>query len=92
MALVHQPPVLVLDEPTAGVDIELRKTLWDFIERLHQEGRTIVLTTHYLQEAEALCDRIGILHKGKLVALDSKRAFSASPASLFALNFWCSRP
>jgi ABC-2 type transport system ATP-binding protein len=73
-ALVHKPPVLVLDEPTAGVDVELRKLLWDFIRRLHRQGHTVILTTHYLEEAEALCDRIAILNHGRIIALDSKRA------------------
>ena len=72
-ALVHKPDVVVLDEPTAGVDVELRKLLWTFIRRLHQDGHTIVLTTHYLEEAEMLCDRIAILNHGKIVALDSKQ-------------------
>lgn len=76
-ALVHRPEVVVLDEPTAGVDVELRKSLWVFIRRLHREGHTIVLTTHYLEEAEALCDRIAILNRGKLAALDTKRALLA---------------
>ena len=70
-ALVHKPPVIVLDEPTAGVDVELRQTLWRFIRRLHGEGHTIVLTTHYLEEAEELCGRIAMLQKGQIVALDS---------------------
>lgn len=70
-ALAHKPEVVVLDEPTAGVDLALRKSLWDFIRRLHQEGRTIVLTTHYLEEAEALCERIAILNHGSVVALDT---------------------
>ena len=69
-ALVHKPPVIVLDEPTAGVDVELRKALWAFTHQLHQNGHTIVLTTHYLEEAENLCERIAILNQGKLVALD----------------------
>lgn len=73
-ALVHRPSVVVLDEPTAGVDIELRQVLWAFTQRLHEDGHTIVLTTHYLEEAEALCDRIAILNQGKLVALDEKQA------------------
>ena len=73
-ALVHRPPVVVLDEPTAGVDVELRRALWDFTQRLHRGGHTIVLTTHYLEEAEALCGRIAILHHGRVKALDSKRA------------------
>ena len=68
---------MVLDEPTAGVDVELRKSLWIFIRRLHQEGHTIVLTTHYLEEAEALCDRIAILNRGEVAALDTKRALLA---------------
>ena len=70
-ALVHKPPVIVLDEPTAGVDVELRQTLWQFIARLNREGHTIVLTTHYLEEAEALCNRIAMLKAGKVVALDT---------------------
>ncbi len=69
-ALVHRPPVIVLDEPTAGVDVELRQTLWKFIEALNRDGHTIVLTTHYLEEAEALCGRIAMLQGGKVVALD----------------------
>lgn len=76
-ALVHKPEVVVLDEPTAGVDVELRRTLWTFVRRLHREGHTIVLTTHYLEEAEELCERIGIIHRGKLVALDTTRALLA---------------
>ena len=72
-ALVHRPPVIVLDEPTAGVDVELRQGLWQFIRRLNREGHTIVLTTHYLEEAEELCDRIGMLKAGRIVALDSTR-------------------
>ena len=76
-ALVHNPPVVVLDEPTAGVDVELRKMLWAFTQQLHQNGHTIVLTTHYLEEAEALCERIAILNQGQLVALDSKTALLA---------------
>lgn len=73
-ALVHKPPVVVLDEPTAGVDVELRQTLWKFICRLNREGHTIVLTTHYLEEAQALCNRIAMLKFGKVVALDSTEA------------------
>ena len=72
-ALVHKPQVVVLDEPTAGVDVELRQLLWEFIQKLHKEGHTILLTTHYLEEAEMLCDRIAILNKGKIVALDDTR-------------------
>ena len=69
-ALVHNPPVLVLDEPTAGVDIELRQLLWDYVRELHSMGTTIVLTTHYLEEAESLCDRIAIINHGQVVAND----------------------
>jgi ABC-2 type transport system ATP-binding protein len=70
-ALVHKPPVIILDEPTAGVDVELRQSLWDFIRQLNQNGHTIVLTTHYLDEAETLCNRVAMLKEGKIVALDS---------------------
>ena len=70
-ALVHKPPVIVLDEPTAGVDVELRQGLWRFIQRLNHEGHTILLTTHYLEEAEALCNRVAMLKRGRIVALDS---------------------
>ena len=70
-ALVHKPPVIVLDEPTAGVDVELRQALWRFIRRLNRDGHTIVLTTHYLEEAEALCGRIAMLKQGQIVALDT---------------------
>lgn len=80
-ALVHRPPVIVLDEPTAGVDVELRQTLWQFIRRLNRDGHTIVLTTHYLEEAESLCERIAMLKSGRIVTLDSTqnllRRFSA---------------
>lgn len=71
-ALVHNPPVLILDEPTAGVDIELRRQLWDYVQELHRRGTTVILTTHYLEEAEALCDRIAIIHQGRIVANESK--------------------
>ena len=70
-SLVHQPPIIILDEPTAGVDVELRQNLWKNVKTLNQEGVTIILTTHYLEEAEKMCDRIGILNKGNLVALDT---------------------
>jgi ABC-2 type transport system ATP-binding protein len=69
-ALVHRPPVIVLDEPTAGVDVELRQSLWTFIRRLNRDGHTIVLTTHYLDEAETLCERVAMLKEGRIVALD----------------------
>ena len=72
-ALVHQPPIIFLDEPTAGVDVELRKNLWENVKLLNGQGVTIILTTHYLEEAEQMCDRIGILNKGNLVALDSTK-------------------
>ena len=70
-ALVHQPPIIILDEPTAGVDVDLRKNLWKNVKLLNDLGVTIILTTHYLEEAEKMCDRIGILNKGELVALDT---------------------
>jgi ABC-2 type transport system ATP-binding protein len=70
-ALVHKPPVIVLDEPTAGVDVELRQTLWKFISRLNREGHTVVLTTHYLEEAQAMCQRVAMLKLGQVVALDT---------------------
>ena len=76
-ALVHRPPVIVLDEPTAGVDVDLRRTLWQFISRLNREGHTILLTTHYLEEAEELCHRIAMLKGGRVVALDTTRALLA---------------
>jgi ABC-2 type transport system ATP-binding protein len=80
-ALVHRPPVIVLDEPTAGVDVELRQTLWRFIARLNREGHTVLLTTHYLEEAEALCGRIAMLQKGRLKALDTTSALLSGRAS-----------
>jgi len=73
-ALVHKPPVIVLDEPTAGVDVELRQTLWKFISRLNREGHTVVLTTHYLEEAQAMCQRVAMLKAGRVVALDTMSA------------------
>jgi ABC-2 type transport system ATP-binding protein len=73
-ALVHRPPVLVLDEPTAGVDVELRRQLWDYVVEMNRHGVTVLLTTHYLEEAEELCDHIAIINHGKLVAHDEKRA------------------
>lgn len=74
LALVHRPRVMVLDEPTAGVDVELRQSLWQFISKLNAQGHTIILTTHYLEEAENLCHRIGVLRSGQLLALDGTRA------------------
>ena len=72
-ALVHKPPIIILDEPTAGVDVELRTKLWESVKLLNKQGVTIILTTHYLNEAEQMCDRIGILNKGNLVALDTTK-------------------
>jgi len=77
-ALVHKPPVIVLDEPTAGVDVELRQGLWRFVRRLNRDGHTIVLTTHYLEEAEEMCDRIAMLKAGRIVALDSTKNLLAT--------------
>ena len=82
-ALVHKPPVIVLDEPTAGVDVELRQGLWQFITRLNRDGHTIVLTTHYLEEAEELCGRIAMLKAGRVVALDSTRNLLDTFSGLF---------
>jgi ABC-2 type transport system ATP-binding protein len=72
-ALVHKPPVIVLDEPTAGVDVELRQGLWQFVRRMNRDGHTIVLTTHYLEEAEQHCGRIALLKEGRIAALDTTR-------------------
>ena len=83
-ALVHKPPVIVLDEPTAGVDVELRQSLWSFIRRLNREGHTIILTTHYLQEAEALCGRIAMMKNGRIIALDTKQNLLSRFAGLTA--------
>jgi ABC-2 type transport system ATP-binding protein len=80
-ALVHKPPVIVLDEPTAGVDVELRQTLWQFIAKLNKQGHTVLLTTHYLEEAEALCSRIAMLKKGQIVALDHTSALLKNASS-----------
>ncbi|MFZ9140843.1 MAG: ABC transporter ATP-binding protein [Burkholderiaceae bacterium] len=77
-ALVHRPPVIVLDEPTAGVDIDLRESLWRFIQKLNGQGHTILLTTHYLEEAEQLCNRVGFLKKGRLVAVQDTPSLLAS--------------
>ncbi len=90
-ALVHRPPVIVLDEPTAGVDVELRQTLWQFIARLNQEGHTVLLTTHYLEEAEALCSRIAMLKSGRVVALDRTSQLLAGTASTM-LRFKTDQP
>jgi ABC-2 type transport system ATP-binding protein len=81
-ALVHKPPLIVLDEPTAGVDVELRQSLWTFIRKLNADGHTIILTTHYLEEAEALCGRIAMLKAGRVIALDTTRNLLARFAAL----------
>jgi ABC-2 type transport system ATP-binding protein len=90
-ALVHRPPVIVLDEPTAGVDVELRQTLWHFIARLNRSGHTVLLTTHYLEEAEALCGRIAMLKQGRVVALDRTSALLSGMASTM-LRFKTDQP
>jgi ABC-2 type transport system ATP-binding protein len=77
-AMVHDPPVLILDEPTAGVDIELRRQLWDQVMQLHERGVTVILTTHYLEEAQQLCDTIGIIHRGEVVTVKPKNELIAS--------------
>ncbi|MDR0716165.1 MAG: ABC transporter ATP-binding protein [Azoarcus sp.] len=79
-ALVHRPPVIVLDEPTAGVDVELRQSLWQFVEQLNADGHTVVLTTHYLEEAQALCGRIAMMKAGRIVALDTTANLLSSVA------------
>ena len=80
-ALVHRPPVIVLDEPTAGVDVELRQTLWQFVARLNKEGHTVLLTTHYLEEAEALCQRLAMLKKGRVIALEKTSTLLSNATS-----------
>jgi len=90
-ALVHKPPVIVLDEPTAGVDVELRQTLWQFIDRLNKQGHTVLLTTHYLEEAEALCQKIAMLKTGRVVALD-KTSELLKAASSNVLRFKLDAP
>lgn len=89
-ALIHNPEILILDEPTAGVDVELRHSMYDIIRELHQSGTTIILTTHYLEEVELLCERVGIIHHGNLVALDDKQQlkdrFQSSRKMILALT------
>jgi ABC-2 type transport system ATP-binding protein len=85
-ALVHKPPLIVLDEPTAGVDVELRQSLWAFIRKLNADGHTIILTTHYLEEAEALCGRIAMLKAGRVVALDTTRNLLARFAAALTVR------
>ncbi len=85
-ALVHKPPVIILDEPTAGVDVALRQSLWDFIRQLNTAGHTIVLTTHYLEEAEALCNRVAMLKQGKIIALDSMQRLITAMTTGYTLR------
>ena len=86
-ALVHKPPVIVLDEPTAGVDVELRQSLWAFIRKLNRDGQTIILTTHYLEEAETLCERVAMMKQGEIVALDTTaNLLSKLPGKNLRLN------
>jgi ABC-2 type transport system ATP-binding protein len=86
-ALVHKPPVIVLDEPTAGVDVELRQSLWAFIKKLNRDGQTIILTTHYLEEAETLCERVAMMKQGEIVALDTTaNLLSKLPGKNLRLN------
>ena len=75
-ALVHDPKIIILDEPTAGVDVELRHELWDYLRKLHQNGKTILLTTHYIEEAELLCEKVGIIDKGKIIKEGSPKALT----------------
>lgn len=90
-ALVHKPPIIVLDEPTAGVDVELRQTLWHFIAKLNKQGHTVLLTTHYLEEAEALCSRVAMLKRGEIVRLSSMSELLKS-ASANVLQFKTNHP
>ena len=90
-ALVHKPPVIVLDEPTAGVDVELRQSLWGFIRKLNRDGHTIILTTHYLEEAEALCGRIAMLKAGRVVALDSTQNLLSRFPGIDRAGWWPQR-
>ena len=90
-ALVHKPPIIVLDEPTAGVDVELRQTLWHFIAKLNKQGHTVLLTTHYLEEAEALCSRVAMLKQGEVVKLSSMSDLLKS-ASANVLQFKTNSP
>ena len=92
-ALAHKPPVIVLDEPTAGVDVELRQMLWEFIQRLNREGHTIILTTHYLEEAETLCSRVALMKQGEVIALDStKNLLNRFPGKNLQLKLAASLP
>src|SRR3546814_6311015 len=86
-AMVHSPPIIVLDEPTAGVDIELRQQLWDYVQRLNDRGVTVVLTTHYLEEAEELCDRIAIINHGRLIANKRSEAHTSELQSLMRISY-----
>ena len=92
-ALMHSPKLLILDEPTAGVDIELRRSLWDFLRELNQQGTTIILTTHYLEEAETLCRNIGIIQQGQLIENTSMKALLAKlETETFLLDLAENRP
>lgn len=81
-AMVHDPKLLILDEPTAGVDVELRHELWEYLRKINKEGKTILFTSHYLEEVEQLCNRIAIIHEGKIIAIDDKSAFVKEGSSL----------
>jgi ABC-2 type transport system ATP-binding protein len=81
-AMIHDPKLLILDEPTAGVDVELRRELWEYLKELNQAGKTIILTSHYLEEVEQLCNRIGMINQGKLVAIGDKSAFIKEGSNL----------
>ena len=80
-ALSHEPDILFLDEPTAGVDVELRRDMWDLVRKLRADGTTIILTTHYIEEAEEMADRVGVISRGELIAVDEKKALMAKMGS-----------
>ena len=103
-ALSHEPEILFLDEPTAGVDVELRRDMWDLVRKLRTEGTTIILTTHYIEEAEEMADRVGVISRGELIAIDEKKALMArmgrktldimlaDPIAAAALRAWRMEP
>ena len=90
-ALSHEPDILFLDEPTAGVDVELRRDMWELVRKLRADGTTIILTTHYIEEAEEMADRVGVISKGELIAVDEKKALMAKMGRKTLTSCWPSR-